>query len=408
MGLNMKKVLASLKIIVIVVVVILVGSYIWYENNYMVHKYDANNELKFQITNNKVLDSIGRGVSFLAANQSDDGAFISGMLSPSVEFTALSAQVLKNVPNDYIKLQSKALSDRIQQIIGNAIRYIKSNGPKTNGAIYTDLPGFSFSVYGTSISLCALRELGLAENDPLIIGAQKYLLSCQHLEKGLYQGGFSYGQNGRPDLNNTVNVLEALNASGLSKEDPAYKNVLEFVDKCQNRSENNNSGMAVTEDGGFYYKPDLTGKRADITLRGGRKAYSSYGAMSYAGLVSFLYADVDKSDPRVQSAWRWVNKNYDLNENIGKGKMGLYYYYRIMSKALAKYGERIITTPDGKKHDWAVELAETLIDLQNEDGSWSNTNKTFMENDKVLVTSYAVGTLEICYSEMKQAEESKK
>ncbi|MCX7935285.1 MAG: cycloartenol synthase, partial [Planctomycetota bacterium] len=133
----------------------------------------------------------------------------------------------------------------------------------------------------------------------------------------------------------------------------------------------------------------------------GRPRYASYGTMTYAGLVSFLYAHVDKSDPRVRSAFQWVQKHYDLHENVGMKDVGLYYYYRIMAKALAAYGEPIIVTPDGVPHRWAEELAENLLRLQKPDGSWVNENTTYLEGDPILVTAYAVRALSICYEEMR-------
>jgi squalene-hopene/tetraprenyl-beta-curcumene cyclase len=122
----------------------------------------------------------------------------------------------------------------------------------------------------------------------------------------------------------------------------------------------------------------------------------SYGLMSYAGLVSFLWAGVSRDDPRVKSAFRWVENNWTLEENRNLGDSGLYYYYLTMAKALQAYGQRQIKTSDGKVHDWPAELAEKLVSLQQPDGSWSNSNSQWFENDPVLVTAYAVRTLSIC------------
>ncbi|MEQ8765963.1 MAG: hypothetical protein RL885_18740 [Planctomycetota bacterium] len=53
-----------------------------------------------------------------------------------------------------------------------------------------------------------------------------------------------------------------------------------------------------------------------------------------------------------------------------------------------------ITDADGKKHDWRKELAERLISLQNEDGSWANDKSArWWENEPALATSYAVQAL---------------
>jgi squalene-hopene/tetraprenyl-beta-curcumene cyclase len=52
---------------------------------------------------------------------------------------------------------------------------------------------------------------------------------------------------------------------------------------------------------------------------------------------------------------------------------------------------------DGSIVDWRKDLADSLINLQQGDGSWINTNGRWWERDPVLVTAYAVMTLEIIY-----------
>ncbi len=394
----MKKTLKIIGIILGLVVLSGIAGYIWFSQNYMIEQVNKDKSLHFTLTGDKTLDSIGRGVEFLTSTQSDSGAFISGSLSPSVEFTALALQAVSNLPEKFLIKQPPEYRSKLAAVISLGLNYIKNNGLKADGGIYTKLPGFNFGVYGTAVSLMAMRDLGINETDPLIVSAQKYLLNAQHKEKGLYKNGFGYNDSSRPDLSNTVNALEALRASGLPADDPALKAAVSFIENCQNRSESNKSGIPLTDDGGFFYKPDTSLSRADAKLLDGRKAYASYGAMSYAGLVSFLYADVDKNDPRVQSAWKWIQNNYDLDSNVNRGQMGLFYYYRIMAKALNEYGQKTIMTKDGKSHDWAQELSAKLIEAQRADGSWQNGNSAFLEDSKVMVTSFVISILKICYS----------
>jgi squalene-hopene/tetraprenyl-beta-curcumene cyclase len=108
--------------------------------------------------------------------------------------------------------------------------------------------------------------------------------------------------------------------------------------------------------------------------------------------------EVDKNDPRVQSAWKWVCNNYTLDENKNLGSDGLYYYYLTMAKALAAYGERQIPMDNGKrKVDWAQELMDRVLSLQMGDGSWNNKkSQKWMEGDAVRVTAFAIRTLAIC------------
>ena len=122
--------------------------------------------------------------------------------------------------------------------------------------------------------------------------------------------------------------------------------------------------------------------------------------MTYAGLLSFIYAEVDKDDPRVQSAFDWAVKHWTLDENPGMGQEGLYYFYNVLSKGLAAYGQDTITLPDGKQVGWRDELIRKLVNLQKIDpdtgmGYWVNDAGRWWEADPVLVTAYSVLALEI-------------
>ncbi len=114
--------------------------------------------------------------------------------------------------------------------------------------------------------------------------------------------------------------------------------------------------------------------------------------MSYAGLLSMLYADLEKDDPRVAAVTDWLNSNFTVKENPGLGQQGLYYYFNVMAKALTAANIDTLTTEDGKKIDWRKELSQTILSAQREDGSWFNKNSRWWENQPELVTCYAVLT----------------
>ena len=134
-----------------------------------------------------------------------------------------------------------------------------------------------------------------------------------------------------------------------------------------------------------------------MKLDSGKTALRSYGSISYAGLLSYIYADLDKDDPRVQAAFAWLEKNYTLAENPGMGAQGLYYYYHTMAKTLASLGVEKLTSSDGRMVDWRHDLALRMINLQDPTGMWVNANGRWWERDPVLVTAYAVITLEIIH-----------
>ncbi|WP_222435459.1 hypothetical protein [Allorhodopirellula solitaria] len=47
-------------------------------------------------------------------------------------------------------------------------------------------------------------------------------------------------------------------------------------------------------------------------------------------------------------------------------------------------------------HDWKADLIAELAERQNEDGSWSNDNARWFENDKNLATAFALMSLSYC------------
>ena len=122
--------------------------------------------------------------------------------------------------------------------------------------------------------------------------------------------------------------------------------------------------------------------------------------MTYAGLLSFVYADLKKDDPRVAAAIEWLGKNYTLEENPGLAQAGVYYYYHLAAKGLATAKVTELQTADGKKVKWARDLGLKLINLQKGDGTWVNGTARWMEADPVLVTTYSVLALEIIYNQL--------
>ena len=81
----------------------------------------------------------------------------------------------------------------------------------------------------------------------------------------------------------------------------------------------------------------------------------------------------------------------------GCGTSGLYYYFHTMSKALSLSGIESMRDSEGKKRDWRKELSLKLLNMQNPQGFWLNENGRWWERDPVLVTSYALLSLERIY-----------
>lgn len=72
---------------------------------------------------------------------------------------------------------------------------------------------------------------------------------------------------------------------------------------------------------------------------------------------------------------------------------GLYLYLWLMAECLQELDIKTLLTADDREHSWANEMASHLRSLQRPDGSWSNRNPQFMDNDPALGTSLVLNTL---------------
>jgi squalene-hopene/tetraprenyl-beta-curcumene cyclase len=281
---------------------------------------------------------------------------------------------------------------------------------KDDGGIYNR----GLSVYNTATAVTALVAAGRESDEPAIVKARKHLIDNQwDIDKkketdNPNDGGVGYGsKNDRADMSNTYLAIEALALSKKVIEDGKHGDqpdldwdaAVTFLSRCQNLEETNSSEWASNDPknkGGFIYGPNET-KAGEEKLPNGRTALRSYGSMSYAGLLSFIYAKVSATDPRVVAVKEWLGKNYTLDENPGMGTQGIYYYYQTMSKALTAANVDNLKLADGREADWRNDLGHKILAAQRENGSWLNDNGRWMESNPVLVTAYTVLSLEQIY-----------
>lgn len=348
---------------------------------------------------NEIQRAIDKGLASLAATQNSNGWW-STPDHPSVSGLALSA--LLGDPDKRYKN-----NPRTQK----GLDFLLSCA-KPDGSIYqTNLIN-----YNTSLSMMALLAANNPKYDPVLRKARAYLAGTQ-VDMGEpgktdspFDGGVGYGSKyAHSDMNNTLVAIEAMYYSrhlaedkNLPGKDLNWQAVASFIQNCQNLPSHNKQDW-VSDDpkhkGGFIYYPG-TSMAGSETNAAGKVALRTYGSISYAGLMSYIYADVKKTDPRVVAVLEWLRSNYTLEENPGMGPQGYYYYLHLMTKALNAYGAETLELKDGKKINWRKDVAMRLINLQKADGSWANDNGRWWEKDPALVTAYAVMSLEIIYRGM--------
>ncbi len=319
----------------------------------------------------KAKKAIDRGLKWLRAQQAEDGSY-----GNHPGLTAIVLQAFLYSHRKYDESDGPFISRAVQYLVKLA---------KPNGAIFDkNLPN-----YNTALAIMALKATGNPAYDELVKKGQRFLVGIQAAEHNKYTpdnkyyGGIGYGSDERPDLSNLQFALEALADTGYDGDKAVFERAIKFVTRCQNRSESNDQPWAGN-DGGFIYAPGES--KAGGTV--------SAGAMTYAGIKSLIYCDVPKTDPRIQDAFKWIQKHWDLQTHPGMGDTGLYYYYQTLAKALRIYGEPIIEDDRGREHDWAAELIEAVTSRQHPEGYWVNPNPKYWEGNKMMATARAILALE--------------
>jgi squalene-hopene/tetraprenyl-beta-curcumene cyclase len=337
--------------------------------------------------------SIDRGTDWLAKNQ-DAAGWWSTTDQPAVSALALVAMNAKAEGASKYKPNLDKGYSWLSQFV------------QPDGSIFNKEKGLAN--YNTSLALLAFVARDLPANRGTILNARRYLIGTQ-VDDGdtnridtAFDGGIGYGSKYKhSDMGNTTAALEALYVSRRFVADAPgepklnFEAARHFLQSCQNLPAHNKEPWVSGDEknlGGFIYYPGNSMAGSNV-LDNGKIALRSYGSISYAGLLSYIYADMPKDDPRVKAVVKWLDANYTLEENPGMGPQGMFYYFHTMAKALTIAQ---IDTIAGK--DWREPLALKLLNLQKPDGSWQNENNRWWEKDSALVTSYAVMTLRLLES----------
>jgi squalene-hopene/tetraprenyl-beta-curcumene cyclase len=318
----------------------------------------------------QLLQTADSGIRFLRETQAPDGSW-----SKSVGVTALALRAVLENP----KSQDQGDGEFVARSVKFLLDHVNPDGSISETNTNRN--------YNTAVALVALKATGNSAHDQVIANAQAFLKGLQLDEdKGYgrehkFHGGIGYGGDERPDLSNIYMALEALKASQLDAADPTWEKALVFVSRSQNNSETNDLDFAAN-DGGFAYMPEYSPHGGSV----------SYGGMTHAGLLSLLFAGLDKSDPRVSAAYEWIRANYSVDTNPGaKNNQGYYYYLNAFAKSMHAYGEPMVVDSSGANHNWRNELAAKYISLQQSDGSWVNKDSPrWWEGDPNLCTAWTL------------------
>ena len=339
--------------------------------------------------------AIRRGVAFLEKAQAANGS-IGDPEQPAI--TALSVLAVLGDPGRDPQSLPEAAKRGYDFIASTA---------QPDGGLYVK----GLANYNTSICLTALMAHPKGDLRPLARKARAFVTGLQqdNEEKGAldhsHDGGIGYGGSSKfSDLSNTHFALEALYyAKALDAEQPPspndpklnYDAAIAFVSRCQNLKAHNDATW-VSEDaankGGFIYEPGVS-KAGEQDVGNGKKALRSSGSISYAGLLSLIYANLTPKDERVEAVLGWLQDNFSATENPGLGGQGLYYYYHSMAKALTTLNMSELKKSDGTVIDWRQEVGNRILNAQQPSGGWTNPTARWRESDEVYATALATLTL---------------
>lgn len=319
-----------------------------------------------------------RGAAYLRSQQKPDGSF---EFHPGI--TGLAATALLKLPGVSREAELKTTGRALDRLASFA---------KPDGGIHDD----DLETYVTAIAIVALQAGGRAQDLPLIQKGREYLVTHMMDEsegltpKDPFYGALGYRpaankDSARGDIINLEFGLRALKETDLRIDDPAWSKAIAFLERMQNRSASNDQPW-TSNDGGFVYQPGMSKSDSGAT--------ASYGSATFAGVLSFSYANLRKGDPRVDAAAQWLRDRFTVEENPGMGQKTVYYYYMVMAKALAALGESTFTDSKGVSHVWREELATKLIALQHPEGFWVNPVRDEWQDNKVLVTAFTLSAIE--------------
>ena len=338
---------------------------------------------------------VDKAYEFLKSRQKADGSFEPARGGPGT--TALIAAGLLRL--------GKPIDD---PVVAKALGFLEKS-VKADGGIYDRV----LANYTTSIAIVTFKEANKGgKYDAVIANAVKFLKSIQQggPDSDVPFGGVGYDGKSRPDMSNTHFLVEALVAAGVPKDDPAVKNALIFMSRCQNLPGEANkleyAKKATDEDkGGFVYNPfDANNEKSDKrTPEGGLR---SEGGMTYAGLKSFLYAGRRQGRPAGEGRGRLDQAALHAGGEPraeGRGAVLLLPHVR---QGDGRAGRGRVRGREGREARLAEGTVRHAEGSRRRTGAGSNKNGAFLENIPGAGDGVRAVVVELCDEEVAEGYRS--
>jgi squalene-hopene/tetraprenyl-beta-curcumene cyclase len=351
----------------------------------------------------------------LVAAQSPDGAWRSRTYGALKDGLSLSPPILKALLFAPSGKETEAACRR-------GAAYLVSQ-TRTDGAIVAEPRELIYPVYTASAASIALGrtnvEGGTAARDAWLrelrrrqmteslgwtssdrpFGAWGYAIELPARPAN----GLADGQPLDADLSSTLFAVGALRINGASADDPAIRNALIFISRCQNFTDAGSRADDARDDGGFFFTPtDPVRNKAGLIGSGldRENRYHSYGSTTADGVRALVRCGLSNDHPRVVAARRWLQFEFSPRVNCGTFEPGreveraaTYFYYAwSVAHAFRALGVRSWSR-NGREVRWWEDLADVLISEQRPDGTWANPVGASKEDDPLVATPLAAGAL---------------
>jgi hypothetical protein len=360
---------------------------------------------------------LARGVDYLLAEQSEDGAWRSDVYATFKDGTALTPLVVTALQDAH---DAHVRNPAVEAAIKKGLVWL-AKFAKADGTIEPPADGFDYPAYTSSLAVKALSHASAKDFAKARDAWVKYLKERQLTEKLGWKpeekqyGGWGYcraipkkpepGTFAPPliesNLSATLFALDALRAAGVTDAE-VYANAAIFVRRCQNFSlpvPGPVPGWWRHYDGGFHFIYDDPVRNKAGVAHPNPVIFYSYGSTTADGLRALALCAQPDDSVRRDAAGAWLVKNFRADTHPGAyvkthepNREAVYYYYA--ASAARAFREHRLTLPDGR--DWAAELSVELARRQAKDGSWANPVEVVRENDPLVATSYAVSALARC------------
>ncbi|QGJ68516.1 Hypothetical protein PBC10988_1750 [Planctomycetales bacterium 10988] len=351
-------------------------------------------ELKLEAS---VRIALQKGLRWLKEHQSTDGRWHSeayGTMSSGVGNTALVLYAMAHLPEDEFKQNV----DCYQRGIAIQTRPLNDDGLIRDSEGAADYP-----VYASALTLSAMKlrpvEVSGGWESKLVEG----LLKAQRTEANKWRGdsadlggwGPGFWQAGDPPLpipaniSVTAHVLETLHfADALTPEIQA--SAANFLSRCQVQQPNDSTEV------GFYFtpQPDHPLNKAQWhQLPSGKLRANSYHSTTCDGVRAIRLCEKAVSEGRrtlMTTALtrltppRLVKNLSESDDSVDSILNGLYYY------DAAAFAKVWANSPDPRFTEVRQRILMTLLEGQQEDGSWSNPLPWMREDDPLIATPFAM------------------